>query len=296
MTENAIAEIAHTPAARPSTPSEKLTTFMTATRPSTVSGPPRSPNSTAPRNGNVMLRTTTSGVDEDQRGDAPGPRAWRRAADRAQSSHAPTSVMNAAAIEDPARPLAVGHEQQRSDQRPGEDRQAAEQRRRLARQAARLQRVDRADTASEARHRAASGAPRRRRPPGRRRGLRFPCAAERIAGSAAAQGYAARRRIGDCSGGMAGKLARRVARPDGRRDPHPPPPRRRLPRARRRPRAAAARQRSVPRAVGALAAAITLALAAPLAWAAAGAGPPAGRSAGRDADRQGRARRRARRR
>ena len=43
MIEKVIALIAQTPAARPSTPSERLTTFITATRPATVSGPPASP-------------------------------------------------------------------------------------------------------------------------------------------------------------------------------------------------------------------------------------------------------------
>ncbi len=37
MIANAAAEIAQTPAASPSTPSEKLTTFISSTRPSTVS-------------------------------------------------------------------------------------------------------------------------------------------------------------------------------------------------------------------------------------------------------------------
>ena len=41
MIENAIALIAQTPAASPSMPSEKLTTFITTTRPSTVSGAAR---------------------------------------------------------------------------------------------------------------------------------------------------------------------------------------------------------------------------------------------------------------
>ena len=40
MTTNAAAAIAQTPAASPSMPSEKLTTFMISTIPSTVSGTP----------------------------------------------------------------------------------------------------------------------------------------------------------------------------------------------------------------------------------------------------------------
>ena len=43
MIENATAEIAHTPAARPSTPSEKFTTFISATSPSAVTGAPKVP-------------------------------------------------------------------------------------------------------------------------------------------------------------------------------------------------------------------------------------------------------------
>ena len=46
MIAKAAAETAHTPAARPSTPSEKLTTFISATMPSSVSTPPAAPKST----------------------------------------------------------------------------------------------------------------------------------------------------------------------------------------------------------------------------------------------------------
>ncbi|CAB4866762.1 unannotated protein [freshwater metagenome] len=59
ITENATAPIAQTPAARPSIPSEKLTTFIRATSPITVSGTPTQPKSTAPANGRVMLLTFT---------------------------------------------------------------------------------------------------------------------------------------------------------------------------------------------------------------------------------------------
>jgi hypothetical protein len=38
MTANVIAAIVHTPAARPSTPSMKFTTFISATRKTTVAG------------------------------------------------------------------------------------------------------------------------------------------------------------------------------------------------------------------------------------------------------------------
>ena len=43
MTAKVAAAIVHTPAARPSTPSVKFTTFITATIPTSVSGMPQSP-------------------------------------------------------------------------------------------------------------------------------------------------------------------------------------------------------------------------------------------------------------
>ena len=96
MIENAAAEIAHTPAASPSTPSEKLTTFISATSPSTVSGPPRCCRSTWWTNGSVKLSTLTpAGHEDDRRHHLPGqlvPGARSTA-----SSTAPTSVISAAA-------------------------------------------------------------------------------------------------------------------------------------------------------------------------------------------------------
>ena len=64
MTVIAKAMIAHTPAARPSTPSEKLTTFIIATRPTTVSsGPafvaPALGSASTPMNGSVIDFTAT---------------------------------------------------------------------------------------------------------------------------------------------------------------------------------------------------------------------------------------------
>ncbi len=60
----AAAMIMHTPAARPSTPSEKLTTFIIATRPITVStGPafvtPALGKASVPTNGSVIAFTAT---------------------------------------------------------------------------------------------------------------------------------------------------------------------------------------------------------------------------------------------
>ena len=51
ITENAIPSIVHRPAARPSTPSEKLTTFISPTSQITVSTPPVLGNWSAPMNG-----------------------------------------------------------------------------------------------------------------------------------------------------------------------------------------------------------------------------------------------------
>src|SRR3954452_8986507 len=96
MTEKPIAEIAQTPAASASTPSEKLTTFMTATSPISVSGPPSSPRSTWPRNGKVKLSTRTPARTQIRAAAAcpssltPGERSLR-------SSTMPTTVMSAAA-------------------------------------------------------------------------------------------------------------------------------------------------------------------------------------------------------
>jgi hypothetical protein len=64
MTAIAAAMITHTPAARPSTPSEKLTTFIIATRPITVStGPalvmPALGKFSLPMNGSVIALTAT---------------------------------------------------------------------------------------------------------------------------------------------------------------------------------------------------------------------------------------------
>jgi hypothetical protein len=60
ITANVPAEIVQTPAARPSTPSVKFTTFITATiaRPVRIA-PPVVPRSTEPRNGSVNASTRT---------------------------------------------------------------------------------------------------------------------------------------------------------------------------------------------------------------------------------------------
>jgi len=60
MIENVAPEIVHTPAASPSTPSVKFTTFMTATIASPVRMPPPvALRSTNPTNGSVNVSTRT---------------------------------------------------------------------------------------------------------------------------------------------------------------------------------------------------------------------------------------------
>ena len=59
MIAKVAAEMVHTPAARPSTPSVKFTTFMTATSPSRVSGIPQSPKLSGSTNGTVTCSTRT---------------------------------------------------------------------------------------------------------------------------------------------------------------------------------------------------------------------------------------------
>jgi hypothetical protein len=58
ITQNVAPEIAQTPAASPSSPSRKLTMFITATIPTTVSGiPNHAGNSCTPTTGNVNVCT-----------------------------------------------------------------------------------------------------------------------------------------------------------------------------------------------------------------------------------------------
>ena len=112
ITAKVIAAIVHTPAARPSTPSVKFTTFITATRPSSVSGMPQLPRSSGSTNGSVMFSTRTSantGIaaaanwpGELHGGDSPPSRA---------SSTAPISAMAAAPGEDAARLVAPRQEE-----------------------------------------------------------------------------------------------------------------------------------------------------------------------------------------
>ena len=59
ITANVAAAIVHTPAARPSAPSVKFTTFITATIPTSVSGLPQSFRSSGSTNGSVTFSTHT---------------------------------------------------------------------------------------------------------------------------------------------------------------------------------------------------------------------------------------------
>src|SRR5919206_561753 len=95
MTANDAAAIAHTPAARPSTPSEKLTTLITATRPSTVSGPPRLPRSTWWTTGSVKVLTVTPAFTGTTTAPT-GPASLGAGGRSTTSSTAPTTVMIAA--------------------------------------------------------------------------------------------------------------------------------------------------------------------------------------------------------
>ncbi len=58
MIANVIPAIVHTPAASPSTPSEKFTTFINPTSQTALSTPPVLGNCSAPRNGSVTSLTT----------------------------------------------------------------------------------------------------------------------------------------------------------------------------------------------------------------------------------------------
>ena len=101
MTANASAAIAHTPAASPSAPSEKLTMFISSTSANIVSGPPNSPSSTRCRNGNVNASTTTPDMTS-----TPAARNWPASltigGSSKRSSSAPTIVISAAAARIPS--------------------------------------------------------------------------------------------------------------------------------------------------------------------------------------------------
>ena len=151
MTAKAAAEIAHTPAARPSMPSDRFTTFITATRPSSVSTSPTPPKATGPRKGSVMFSTLTPDSTSTSAAST-WPASLTAGESSRQSSIAPTAVISAAPARMPLRRRRERQEQQRGHQHRGEDGEAAQERGGLARQPARLQRVDRADAPRQPRH------------------------------------------------------------------------------------------------------------------------------------------------
>ena len=99
MTENATPSIVHSPAASPSTPSEKLTTFISPTSQITVSTPPVLGNWSAPTNGSVTS-VTTAPPSTAITAAAICPTSLTQRRQRALSSIAPTSVIRHGAGQD----------------------------------------------------------------------------------------------------------------------------------------------------------------------------------------------------
>ena len=100
MTAIVAAMIAHTPAARPSTPSEKLTTFIITTSPTTVSSGPPSVmpalgSEMCPKNGSVTAFTPTPKCTTTTAART-WPASFSTGCRSKRSSSAPTSVMIAA--------------------------------------------------------------------------------------------------------------------------------------------------------------------------------------------------------
>ena len=95
MIANDVAAIAHTPAARPSTPSEKLTTLMISTMPSMVSGTASGPKSIGPTKGSVTSSTTTPSSTGTATA-ATCPTSLIDGCRSKTSSSAPTTVISAA--------------------------------------------------------------------------------------------------------------------------------------------------------------------------------------------------------
>jgi hypothetical protein len=106
------AMITHTPAARPSTPSEKLTTFIIATNPSTVStGPalvgPAFGKCSTPANGSVIALTATPKWTAITAASS-WPASLIAGGRSKRSSNAPTSVITPAASSTPCQSLDPG--------------------------------------------------------------------------------------------------------------------------------------------------------------------------------------------
>ena len=95
MIANAIPSIVHRPAARPSTPSEKFTTFIRPTSQITVSAPPVFGSWSVPTNGTVTS-VTTAPASTAIRAAAIWPSSFHRGLSGWVSSIAPTSVIRQA--------------------------------------------------------------------------------------------------------------------------------------------------------------------------------------------------------
>ena len=101
ITENVTPAMPQTPAASPSSPSRKLTMFITATIQMTVKGPPtQAGRSTTPRNGKVKWSTHTPKTTGIEAASTCPPSFSHQASPR-KSSIAPTAVATAQPISTP---------------------------------------------------------------------------------------------------------------------------------------------------------------------------------------------------
>ena len=153
--------IAQTPAARPSTPSEKLTTFIIATSPITVRiGPAfvdRCRGSAGRRRTGSVIALTSTPKCTTTNAATSWPASFAAGWKSKRSSSAPTSVISAAPKSTPCQTFGVRAVAGRQPDRAatsdaGEDREAAEQRRRALREPALARLVDRPHAPRE-RHR-----------------------------------------------------------------------------------------------------------------------------------------------
>ena len=151
MIANVTAEIVQTPAARPSTPSVKFTTFITATIASPVSSPPPvAPRSTEPDERQRERLHAHAGGDRD-RGcrDLPEQLHRRRhvveVVDRADDGHQQRAAEDAAHLAVDGQEQDGGHEDAREDRQPTEPRHGRLVKVSVARE------VDRADAHREPR-------------------------------------------------------------------------------------------------------------------------------------------------
>ncbi len=100
ITASAAAMIAQTPAAKPSTPSEKLTTFISATRPTTVIAPPALGKCRTPTKGRAISSTSMPKCTTISAA-ATCPASFTAGGSSKRSSSAPTRVITAEAISIP---------------------------------------------------------------------------------------------------------------------------------------------------------------------------------------------------